>query len=691
MSQFSRWQQLILPIGLIAGVVVILVPLPPMIMDVLLAANITLAVIVLLTTIQVKTPLEFSIFPTLLLTATLGRLVLNVATTRLILTRAGSSATGAAGGVIESFGEFVAGDQIVVGLVIFAILIVIQYVVITKGATRISEVSARFALDGLPGRQMAIDADLNAGTIDQKEASRRREELTEQADFYGAMDGASKFVRGDAIAGVIITLINIVGGLAIGVLDTGMNLGQAATVYTKLTIGDGLVSQLPAFLVALAAGLLVTRSTNKVDLPVEFLRQIFSRPQALAVAGGFLAILIFTKLPTIPLLTIGGGCTGLAIMLTRQQREAEQKSEQAAANETPQPASSNQDRIEDYLTVDPMEIELGVGLIRLAGSNHGGDLLARVTAVRRKVAAEVGIILPKVRIRDNLRLGRRQYRIKIANNPVADGELYPGKLLAVARSNRAPQLSGIESVDPVSGRRASWIDAAQADRAESLGFRICKPSNVLSDHLQQVVEQNADEILSRDACQHLINELRKSSPAAVDELIPDVMRLADVQKVLRLLLQEGVPIRQLGSILETIGDVAGQTKDARQVVEHVRQRLARTLCTQFSDEKGVLHAVMLDAVGIDQVATMAHGGNASPGARAQSGTAERFVSRIEAETKRLVDAGIRPVVITLPETRYAIKQLTAGRLPNLVVFSREEITRDTPVKPHAVVTLSEID
>lgn len=665
-------------------------PLPPLIMDVLLAANITLAVIVLLTTIQVKTPLEFSIFPTLLLTATLGRLVLNVATTRLILTRAGSNATGAAGGVIESFGDFVAGDQIVVGLVIFTILIVIQYVVITKGATRISEVSARFALDGLPGRQMAIDADLSAGTIDQKEAAHRREALTEQADFYGAMDGASKFVRGDAIAGVIITLVNIVGGLAIGVFDAGMDLGQAATVYTKLTIGDGLVSQLPAFLIALAAGLLVTRSTSKVDLPLEFIRQIFSRPQALAVAGGFLAILVFTKLPTIPLLTIGGGCTGLAIMLTRQQREAEQKAEQAAKNDTPPPADSNQERIEDYLTIDPMEIELGVGLIRLAGPNHGGDLLARVTAVRRRVAADIGIILPKVRIRDNLRLGRRQYQIKIANNPVSQGELYPGKLLAVSTSEPARPLSGIETTDPVSRRRAWWIDAAEADRAESLGFRICNPSSVLSDHLQQVVEQNAGELLSRDACQHLIEELRKSSPAAVDELIPDVMRLAEVQKILQLLLQEGVPIRQLGLILETIGDVASQTKDPRQIVEHVRRRMSRTLCTRYSDERGVLHAVTFDSPVEERIAAIVKGGDGWPETSRHSGFAQQVAGRIESKVTKMVEAGIRPVVVTTPPTRYAVKQLTAGRLPQLVTLSYAEITRDTYVKSHAVVTVSDL-
>src|SRR5437762_10495082 len=320
MSRLSRWQDLVLPLSLIASVLVIIVPLPPAILDVLLATNITLSVVVLLTTVYVSTPLEFNIFPSMLLATTLGRLVLNVASTRLILTHGGSDKMLAAGGVIKAFGEFVAGDQLVVGVIIFVIIVVIQFVVITKGATRISEVAARFALDGMPGRQMAIDADLNAGTIDEKEAQRRREEITQQADFYGAMDGASKFVRGDAIAGIVITIVNIVGGLIIGVLDAGMSVAQAGEVYTKLTIGDGLVSQVPAFLISLAAGLLVTRSSTDSNLPSQFMSQLFSRPQALFVTGGFLGLLVMTNLPTLPLLTVGGGCVALAISMTRNQK-----------------------------------------------------------------------------------------------------------------------------------------------------------------------------------------------------------------------------------------------------------------------------------------------------------------------------------------------------------------------------------
>ena len=408
----GRWQDLILPVGIIASVLVILVPMPTALMDLMLAANVTVAVIILLTTIYVRTPMEFSIFPSLLLATTLARLVLNVATTRLILTHAGTEGPLAGGHVVKAFGEFVAGNDLVVGIIIFVIVIVIQFLVITKGATRISEVAARFALDGMPGRQMAIDADLNAGMIDETEAQRRRQEITRQADFFGAMDGASKFVRGDAIAGILITLINIIGGLVIGMAESGMSFSEAGSVFTKLTIGDGLVSQVPAFLISLAAGLLVTRSSYEVNLPAEFLRQLFSRPQALAVTGAFLAVLIFTNLPTIPLLLIGGSCVGMAVTLSRQKQRdtvAEDNKVKAAAKKAPE------ERIEDYLTTDPMEIELGVGLIRLADPKRGGDLLERIQRVRQNIAAEMGIIMPKVRIRDNMRLEQNQYRIKIAD------------------------------------------------------------------------------------------------------------------------------------------------------------------------------------------------------------------------------------------------------------------------------------
>ncbi|MCH8046045.1 MAG: flagellar type III secretion system protein FlhA, partial [Planctomycetes bacterium] len=528
-SPWARARDLILPIGIIGSVLVIMVPLPPMILDLLLAANITIAVIVLLTTVYVKTPLEFSIFPSLLLATTLGRLVLNVATTRLILTRAGTHGMSAAGEVIGSFADFVAGNNIVVGLIIFVIIVVIQFVVITKGATRISEVAARFALDGMPGRQMAIDADLNAGIIDEKQAQRRREEITEQADFFGAMDGASKFVRGDAIAGIIITLINIVGGLIIGVAQLGMGFGEAASLFTKLTIGDGLVSQVPAFLISLAAGLLVTRSTREINLPSEFMRQLFSRPPALAITGGFLGVLIFTSLPTLPLMALGGGCVGLAVMLSGRQQKEREESERATKAETEQPA---EERVEDFLSVDPMEFSIGVGLIRLADPKRGGDLLDRIKGVRQMVAQDIGIVMPKVRIRDDMRLEQNQYRLKIADMPVADGLVYPEMLLAMDSGMTTGKVPGIETREPAFNTPATWIDPATRSQAELYGYTIVEAVAVLATHLTEVVRQHADELLTRDATKHLIDELKETSPTVVEELIPNQMKLYEVQKVL---------------------------------------------------------------------------------------------------------------------------------------------------------------
>jgi flagellar biosynthesis protein FlhA len=684
MPAYSRWRDLVLPVGIIASILVILIPLPPFLMDVLLAANVTVAVIVLLTTIYVRTPLEFSIFPSLLLATTLGRLVLNVASTRLILTRAAVDQMMAAGGVIKSFGEFVAGDRVIVGLILFVIIIVIQFLVITKGATRISEVAARFALDGMPGRQMAIDADMNAGVIDEKEAQRRRDEITQQADFYGAMDGASKFVRGDAIAGIVITLINIVGGLLIGVFESGMTVPDAAQLFTKLTIGDGLVSQVPAFLISLAAGLLVTRSTKSVDLPREFLKQLFSRPQALLVAAGFLAVLIFTSLPVVPLTGLGLGCVGLAVMMTRHRKNLEKQAEDVEKEEKAE-KTRQEDRIEDYLAVDPMEMEIGVGLIRLADPSRGGDLLPRITGVRQGIAADVGIVLPKVRIRDNMRLGEHQYRIKIANNPVADGDVYPDRLLAMNSGMVSGKIAGEETLDPAFQQPAVWIELGLRDRAEMLGYTPVEPAAVLATHLQEVVRRHADEILNRDATKHLIDELKKTSPAVVDELIPGMLKLSEVQQVLQLLLREEVPIRQLAVILETLGDYAPRTKDPVWLAEYVRHRLARTICTRYRDTENRLYVVTLDPALEDRVAAGVEHNERGLFVRMSPQAIERTCELIAEQVARLSRANHPPVLLVSPQIRAGVKQLTSTHLPRLHVLSYNEITRDTRIEATGIV------
>jgi flagellar biosynthesis protein FlhA len=673
----SRWQELILPVGMIASVLVIMVPLPSELLDVLLAVNISVSVIMLLTTIYVRTPLEFSIFPSLLLATTLGRLVLNVATTRLILTRAPTHGLLAAGGVVKSFGEFVAGDAIVVGLIIFVIIVVIQFVVITKGATRISEVAARFALDGMPGRQMAIDADLNAGIIDEREAQRRRLEVTQQADFFGAMDGASKFVRGDAIAGIVITLINIVGGLFIGVFENGMTVSEAAEVFTKLTIGDGLVSQVPAFLISLAAGLLVTRSSSEVNLPSEFLGQLFSRPQALAVTAAFVGLLIFTDLPRIPLTAVSGGCIALAVSLTRRKRELQTAEAAKAKAEEQKPP---EDRIESYLAVDPMEVEIGVELIRLADPKRGGDLLERIQRVRQNVAADIGIILPKVRIRDNVRLDQNQYRIKIADMPVADGAVMSRMLLAIDSGLTTGQIKGQATKDPAFGTPAVWIAPASREQAELYNYTVVEPPAVIATHLTEVVRKHADELLTRDATKHLINELKATSPAVVEELIPGLMKLAEVQQILQMLLREGVPIRQLSPILETLGDYAARTKDPVLLTEFVRHRLARTICTRYRDAQSCLYVVTLDPAMEDRIRAGIDHNERGLFIRMSPPAVEATCRQIAKEVEKLTRANHLPIVLVSPQIRAGLKQMTQPHMPQLIVLSYNEITRDTRIE-----------
>ncbi|QDU98238.1 flagellar biosynthesis protein FlhA [Lignipirellula cremea] len=690
MEFLTRWRTLILPVGIISSVLVILVPLPTMLMDLLLAANITVAVIVLLTTIYVETPLEFSVFPSMLLATTLGRLVLNVATTRLILTQAGGMKTQAAGGVIAAFGDFVAGGSIIVGIIIFVIIVVIQFVVITKGATRISEVAARFALDGMPGRQMAIDADLNAGSIDEKEAQRRREEITQQADFFGAMDGASKFVRGDAVAGIIITLINIVGGLVIGVFTAGMTVMEAAAVFTTLTIGDGLVSQVPGLLTSLAAALLVTRSSQASNLPTEFLQQLFGRPQALFVAGAFLAVLIFTNLPTIPLAALGGSCIGLAVMMTRKEKETKTQVAKDVAKEKTEAAKPPEERIEDFLTIDPMEMEIGVGLIRLADPSRGGDLLQRITGVRQSVAADIGIILPKVRIRDNMRLGEYQYRVKIANNPVAEGIVYPDRLLAMDSGMTTGEAPGEPTRDPAFGQPAVWINPGIRERAEMLGYTPVEPAAVLATHLQEIVRQHADDLLTRDDTRRLIDELKATSPAVVEELIPGLMRVGEVQTILQMLLREDVPIRQLATILEALGDNASKSKDPVLLTELVRHRLARTLCARYRDAENRLHVITLDPALEDRISKGIEHNERGLFLRMSPPAIETTNRLIAAQMDKLNRAGHQPLLLCSPQIRAGLKQLTLSQLPRLVVLSYNEITRDTRIESYGIVSDAKI-
>ncbi len=687
MSRLPRVQELILPFGIILCLMVVLMPLPSAVLDLLLIANIAISVIILLTTVHVAMPLEFSVFPTVLLATTLARLVLNVATTRLILTEGATSGLSAAGGVIQSFGQYVAGDQIIVGLVIFCIIAVIQFVVITKGATRISEVSARFALDGMPGKQMAVDADLNAGAIDDAEAVRRRTEIVQQADFYGSMDGASKFVRGDAIAAVFITVINIIGGLTLGILQFGMSPVEAVSVFTKLTIGDGLVSQVPALLISLSAGLLVTRSTQRSNLPLEFLSQLLARPQVLWVAAAFLALLILTSLPTVPLLVLASGCCGAAMLLTSptaaRANEPETNKPKSQAKQQPQKLEP---RVEEYLAVDPVELELGLALVRLADSKRGGNLLSRITQLRQAMAMRLGLVLPKVRIRDNLRLGEDQYRIKINGNSVATAELPTDLLLVVHHGRLSSQPFGKPIRHPAFSNPLLGVTPDELAAARAAGYETIEPVAVLLQHMRHVVIRHAPELLTRDATKHLVDETKRVSPAVVEELIPDVMKLADVQRILQRLLAEGVSIRQLSTILETIGDEAGQASSEIELTELVRRRLGRTICGQYRDDRDRLHVVTLDPALEERILAGCELRNREIVVNLSAHDIETICRAIEAELVGLRQQDRPQIVLVRPEIRSAIRGMAMHHLPELIVLSYAEITSETKVVSLGIVS-----
>ncbi len=677
-SAWTRLAGVVLPVTIVGAILVFIVPVPPAVLDLLQSANITLAVLVLLTTLAIRSPTDFSAFPTILLTTTLTRLVLNVATTRLVLTHGGTQGLDAAGGVIRSFGEFVAGDQVVVGAILFAILVVIQFVVITRGATRISEVAARFMLDGLPGRQMAIDADLHAGLIDQHEAHRRREAVYRQADFFGAMDGAGKFVRGDAIAGVIITLVNIVAGLFLGVFDHGMSVGQAVDVFTKLTIGDGLVSQVPAFLISLSAGLIVTRSSEETDLGVDVLGQLLGRPMVLGSAAVFLGLLALTPLPKIPLLTLAGALgVGSFVLATRQPGEAERTEESADVPATSEPPS---DRMEDLLHVDPLELEIGYRLIGLADPTRGGDLLDRLRAVRHRVARDLGLIVPQVRIRDEIGLGPFDYRLKIRGAVVGQGIAYAGRLLAVPPAGLMTRPEGRDGVDPVSGRPAVWIHADGREVAELAGCRVVEASAVVAGHFGEIILGHADELMTRDQVGRFLDRARATSPALVEEVVPGLLRAGEVQQVLQGLLRERVSVRDQETILETLAVHAARIKDIDVLTERVRRGLARRITQQYLNADGRLRVVTLARALDARLGVVGGLDDTRPAAALGADVARSLVRAVAHAVAPLIEAGHPPIILCSAEARPVLKDLTRVDLPRLIVLSQREIPRDTPVE-----------
>ncbi len=687
-AAIQRHRSAVLPVAAVSLIFVILVPLPPAIMDVLLVANIAGAAVILLTTIYVSSPLELSVFPSLLLVTTLLRLVLNVATTRLILTagegRSIEEATIAAGHVVLAFGNFVASGSLAVGIIIFIILVVIQFVVITKGATRISEVAARFTLDGMPGKQMAIDADLNAGLINEKQARERRERIAAEADFYGAMDGASKFVRGDAIAGIIITLVNICGGLYVGMVQYGWSAGECMTLFTRLTIGDGLVSQIPAFIISVSAGLIVTRSTAKTNLSEELTTQLTSQPVALIIAAFFLAMLSLTELPMTPLLVMALACVGVAYFVRRGRMEAAAVATAGADAEPSSRAKSEAPKAEDMLGVDPMQLEVGYGLVRLVDAAQGGDLLDRIANLRRQIATEMGLLVPPIRIRDNMQLGANTYVIKIRDVEVARGEVSPGQLLAMDSGTASGKLIGQETKEPAFGLTAVWIDENQKDRAEMYNYTVVASTAVLATHLTEVIRQHGHRLLTREQVNRLLEKLKEKSPNLVDEVVPDQIKPGQIQKVLGGLLQERVPIRDLETIIETLSDWAGRTEDLDVLTEYVRNALARTICQQYRDAEGKIWCVTLDPGLEDTINAHIE--------RTERGTmisippqlAKRVTTKVAEALQPLVAGGHPPVVLCSPPVRAPVRRVLAPTLPAVAVLGYNEID-DVQVESVAMV------
>ncbi len=676
---------MILPIGATLLIFVLLKPLPTGVLDILLSGNITIAAVVLLTVMYLRSPLEFSSFPSLLLALTLFRLSLNTATTRLILTNA-QEGTAAAGHVIEVFGNFVAAGSLAVGVIIFIILTVIQFVVITKGATRIAEVAARFTLDGMPGKQMAIDADLNAGLIDEAEARRRREEISQEADFYGAMDGASKFVRGDAIAGLIITVVNILGGIYIGMVEHGMEIMECLAVFTKLTIGDGLVAAIPAFITSVAAGLLVTRSSSKIQLGEDILAQMTAKPIALALAAVFLGFLALTPLPKLPLLLLAAGCGGMAFFLSNARTMAATEAATKARAEARKP-----EPVESLLAVDPMGLEVGYGLIRLVDRKQGGDLLDRITNIRRQVATDMGIVVPPIRVRDHLRLEPNQYVIKLRGVEVARGECMPGYFLAINNGMVNAPIHGIETTEPAFGLPALWIPEEQKIEAEQRGYTVVPASSVLATHLTEVIKRHSDEILTRDATHKLLDALKQKSPKAVDDVVPEIVKVGDVQRVLQGLLRERVPVRDLETILETLGEWGPKTKDTDILTEYARNALARSICQMYKDGHGVIRVVTFDPKVEDLINAHIERSDRGTYLALPPETQNKIVAAIRDRIEQVMPSagGQTVAVLASPQIRMWVRRLIEPALPHVPVLAYNEIVRGIEVQSLGLVVLAD--
>ncbi|WP_067921772.1 flagellar biosynthesis protein FlhA [Alicyclobacillus shizuokensis] len=677
----KKRSDVIVMVAVIGIVAMMVLPINKTLLDVLLIVNLFVSVTVLLVAMNTREPLEFSVFPSLLLVTTLYRLALNVSSTRLILTQHD------AGEVIQTFGSFVVRGNLVVGFIIFLILAIIQFIVITRGAERVAEVAARFTLDAMPGKQIAIDADLNAGLISEEEARKRRQAIEREADFYGAMDGASKFVRGDAIASLLIVAVNVVGGFIIGMMMNHMDWQQAAQTYTLLSVGDGLVSQIPALLLSTATGLMVTRAASEANLGTDVLGQVFSTPRTLYIAAGAVFLLgLVTPIGLMRALPVALLAAFLAWQrqqqLSRQQAKQAEERVRSQHEQTKKPES-----VLSLLTVEPVEFEFGYGLIPLVDAKQGGDLLERVAAIRRQLALELGIVIPTIRLRDNVQLKPSEYVLKIRGLQVAGAQLQMGHWLAMSPGPEDPNVQGIATTDPAFGMPALWVDKDMKARAEAAGYTVVDLPTVVATHLTEVLRRHAHELLGRQETKALLDHVRETAPALVDDLVPGVLSLGQVQKVLVNLLQEKVSIRDLVSILETLADAASVSKDPDYLTERVRQALSRQICHQFRVPGQPLTVITFSPTVEERLQQSLLMQEGSAQIAVDPNLAQQIYRRLQEESNRLTALGKTPILLTHPQLRLPVRRWLARFLPDLTVLSYSELDPAVEIESGGVVNL----
>ncbi|MBP2629387.1 MAG: flhA [Firmicutes bacterium] len=676
----KKYSDIFVALAIITIVIMMIIPLPTILLDLLLCVNITLALVIVMVAIYNVEPLDFSVFPSLLLVTTLFRLALNVSSTRLILLQ------GYAGEVIMSFGNFVVGGNAVVGFIVFVILIIIQFIVITKGSERVAEVAARFTLDAMPGKQMSIDADLNSGAISDTEARARRMKIQNEADFYGAMDGASKFVKGDAIAAIIIIIINILGGFVIGMVQRNLDVTHALSTYTLLTVGEGLVNQIPALLVSTATGIVVTRAASDNNLGQDLTTQLFHNPRVFFIASGVLCILaIIPGLPGIPFMALSLITFIIAYNLRKTASESVEdsmvKQEEKEKEEIRKP-----ENIISLLQVDPMELEIGYSLIPLVDTGQGGDLLERIVMIRRQCALEMGLVVPTIRIRDNIQIKPNAYSVKLKGIEIAKGELLLDHYLAMNSGTVFEEIAGIDTVEPAFGLPALWIPESEREQAELNGYTVVDAVSVLATHITEVIKSHASEILGRQETQNLVDSIKQSNASVVEELLPDLLSIGDIQKVLANLLKERISIRDMVTILEVLADYAKMTKDTEILTEYVRHALSRQI-TKQNVQNNILPAVTLDPATENIIASAVQRNDHGSYVSLEPNNMQRLINSLNSELPKLTNLGYQPIVLTSPAVRLYFRKLIERSIPGVVVLSHAEIQPDVEIQVLGVVKI----